>query len=76
LGVILCPWYNFEHRHSGLSFGKEILDKRKQVYEQAREVHPERWSGDIRNWTLEDEVWLNPERSETKIALSMNVQVS
>ena len=79
-------WYNYEHRHSGLNFltpnqrhagfGKEILDKRKQVYEQAREIHPERWSGDIRNWTLEDEVWLNPERSETKMALSMNVQVS
>ena len=32
------------------------------VAEQAKAAHPERWSGDIRDWTLDDEVWLNPER--------------
>lgn len=65
-------WYNQEHRHSGLNFltpnqrhdgfTDRILEQRKQVYEQAKSLHPERWSRDIRNWTLEDEVWLNPER--------------
>lgn len=24
--------------------------------------HPERWTKDIRNWSLEDKVFLNPER--------------
>jgi hypothetical protein len=31
-------------------------------YEQAKSFHPERWSREIRNWTLDEEVWLNPER--------------
>lgn len=66
-------WYNQEHRHSGLNFltpnqrheglSDRIFEKRKQVYEQAKALHPERWSGDTRDWTLEDEVWLNPERT-------------
>ena len=28
----------------------------------ARRRLPQRWSGEIRNWTLSDVVWLNPER--------------
>jgi len=30
-------------------------------------AHPEHWSGEIRNWNSDDEVWLNPERSKTEI---------
>ncbi|MCO1602098.1 hypothetical protein [Desulfosporosinus nitroreducens] len=30
-------------------------------------AHPERWSREIRNWTLDNEVWLNPERTQTEI---------
>lgn len=69
-------WYNSEHRHSGLNFvtpnqrhtgmAAEILEKRRQTYEAARAAHPERWSREMRNWTLEDEVWLNPERDGTE----------
>lgn len=69
-------WYNHEHRHSGLYFltpyqrhtglDQEILEKRREVYEQAKTAHPERWSGEIRDWTLDDEVWLNPERVKTE----------
>lgn len=65
-------WYNTEHRHSGLNFltpnqrhtGKDkiILENRHKLYEQARAAHPERWSKGTRNWTLPDEVWLNPEK--------------
>lgn len=65
-------WYNHEHRHSGLNFltpyqrhtgmDKMILEKRQQLYEKAKAAHPERWSGKTRNWTLDDKVWLNPER--------------
>ena len=67
-------WYNDEHRHSGLNFltpnqrhngyADSILEQRKQVYEKAKAIHPERWSKETRNWTLDNEVWLNPERSK------------
>lgn len=63
-------WYNFEHHHSALKFitpvqrhsGQEkgILDQRRQVYEMAKKQHPERWSGNTRNWEATGEVWLNP----------------
>ena len=65
-------WYNNVHRHSGLKFvtpqerhaglAGKILENREKVYREARERHPERWSGDTRNWTLEDHVWLNREK--------------
>jgi len=63
-------WYNIEHRHSSIQYvtpsqrheGKdgEILEKRKRVYEAAKEKKPERWSGNIRDWNPVAEVWLNP----------------
>ena len=66
-------WYNNDHRHSGINFltplqrhsgmGQRILEHRRMVYEAAKEKHPERWSASTRDWTLEDEVWLNPEKS-------------
>ncbi|AOT70566.1 integrase core domain-containing protein [Geosporobacter ferrireducens] len=66
-------WYNQEHRHSGLNFltpnqrhnglAEQILEQRKKVYEEAKSKHPERWSREIRNWDLDEEVWLNPEKS-------------
>ncbi|MCT1402841.1 hypothetical protein M4D81_27995 [Paenibacillus sp. p3-SID867] len=31
-------------------------------YEQARQNNPSRWSGKTRNWSLEDQVYLNPEK--------------
>lgn len=67
-------WYNREHRHSGLNFltpeqrhtgkDKEIFENRRKVYEAAKAAHPERWSGNTRDWSLDDIVWLNPERSQ------------
>lgn len=65
-------WYNQEHKHSGLKFvtpvqrhtGQDaaILARREEVYRAARKRHPQRWSQDVRNWKLENQVWLNPER--------------
>lgn len=62
-------WYNNEHLHSSIRFvapvdrhtGKDrlILSKRQQVYQQAKEQHPERWSGKTRNWAPVEEVALN-----------------
>jgi transposase InsO family protein len=66
-------WYNNVHKHSGLKFvtpserhgGKadEILAKRRQVYATAREQVPRRWTRGLRDWDLDAEVWLNPERT-------------
>jgi transposase InsO family protein len=63
-------WYNGEHRHSGLNFitpnerhdglGEGIMDRRKAVYEKAKEARPNRWSKNIRQMNLPEAVWLNP----------------
>jgi transposase InsO family protein len=63
-------WYNHEHHHSGIKYvtpaqrhqgeDKAILEQRKQVYEKAKKQHPERWSGETRNWEHEAKVKLNP----------------
>ena len=72
-------WYRYEHHHSGIKFltpaqlhngeDETILSKRKAVYESAKATHPERWNGrNIRNWNLDEVVYLNPEKemNETK----------
>jgi len=66
-------WYNGSHLHSSISFvtpedrhsGRDtlLLERRRQVYEQARRGHPERWSGATRNWEHVEKVRLNPERT-------------
>ena len=69
-------WYNHEHKHSGLKFvtpaqrhagqAAAILADREQLYAAAKSSYPRRWSGQTRNWKLQDEVWLNPERSQAE----------
>lgn len=70
-------WYNTEHRHSGIQYvtpaqrhngeDREILAKRKEVYNQAKERRPERWSKEARDWSFSEEEWLNPKQEkETK----------
>ncbi len=65
-------WYNNEHRHSAIRFvtpaqrhdGSDlaILEQRKAVYERARRRHPERWTGECRDWSPIEIVELNPAR--------------
>ena len=67
-------WYNEEHRHSAICYvtpgqrhrGEDaaILADRKRLYEAAKQAHPERWSGETRDWTPINEVWLNPPRDQ------------
>lgn len=69
-------WYNQEHKHSGLKFvtpaqrhtgqAATILADRERLYAAAKSSNPRRWSGRTRNWELQDEVWLNPERSQAE----------
>jgi hypothetical protein len=66
-------WYNSEHRHSALNFvtpeqchnaqAEGVMQRCIEVYEAARARSPQRWSGAIRDWSLPDSVWLNPERT-------------
>jgi transposase InsO family protein len=63
-------WYNDDHRHSGIQFvtpsqrhsgaEREILSNREEVYRQAREENPCRWSGATRDWKPIETVVLNP----------------
>ena len=63
-------WYNTEHLHSGIRFvtpesrhfgdDTEILRKRTLVYEKAKLDNPLRWSRQTRNWSVIEEVRLNP----------------
>ncbi len=67
-------WYNLTHLHSGINFltpyqrhyklDNEIMKKRIETYEKAKAKHPERWSKNIRNWSLPEYVSLNPVREE------------
>ena len=71
-GASFVNWYNNDHRHSGICYvspaqrhagqDHEILAKRRDLYERAREAMPQRWSGATRNWTAMGPVTLNPER--------------
>lgn len=61
-------WYNNEHLHSGIHFvtpedrhtGRDIdiLKKRHLVYQMAKSNHPERWSGNTRDWNPISKVYL------------------
>jgi hypothetical protein len=65
-------WYNNAHRHSSIKFVTlnqrhdgldiEILAKRKELYQQKRNEHPERWLKSERNWRRIGAVELNPEQ--------------
>jgi putative transposase len=76
--VKFVDWYNNIHQHSGINFvtptarhegkDREILEKRKQVYEHARQKNPNRWSGKTRNWDRVDEVYLNMKRTSRQAA--------
>lgn len=62
--------YNCVHLHSAINFVTpeqchkgihiEILKKRKEVYELAKQKHPERWSRSTRDWSARQSVALNP----------------
>jgi putative transposase len=72
--VNFVHWYNFEHLHSGINFVTpdqchtgvyiDVLKNRKEVYELAKQKHPERWSRDTRDWSAHESVALNPMKDE------------
>jgi putative transposase len=84
--VRFVQWYNHEHRHSGIRYvtpaqrhaGQDhrLLSVRHAVYQDARERHPRRWSGQTRNWTPVTAVTLNPERDAIVQAATSPIQLS
>ena len=68
-----ADWYNNEHRHSAIRFvtpaqrhageDNEVLRRREAVYKAAKANHPERWSGETRNWNPVRVVHLNPAKT-------------
>lgn len=73
-----------KHLHSRINFippyqrhydlGENIMEKRIETYEKAREKHPERWTNGIRDWSLPNYVTLNPidEKEFNKYILERN----
>lgn len=67
-------WYNQQHRHSRLKYvtpderhrgvASILLENRMHLYAAARARNPTRWSRGLRNWKLNDVVYLNPEREQ------------
>ena len=65
-------WYNHDHRHSGIRYvspqqrhagdDQAILAARHELYAQAKQRNPARWSGNTRDWSHIGAVTLNPER--------------
>ena len=76
-------WYNVDHRHSGIRYvspqqrhagdDKAILAARHELYLQARQAHPARWSGNTRDWSHVGAVTLNPER-DTVVSVAASAQ--
>lgn len=71
-------WYNEEHRHSGLNWvtpmarhtgeDLDLLRRREETYRRARQRHPQRWSGDIRDCSPAPAVTLNPKKKNNEAA--------
>lgn len=77
-------WYNHEHRHSAIRFvtpaqrhagdDRVLLAARTQVYQAARQRHPDRWRGRaVRNWQPVGAVWLNPDNVEPASARTLPI---
>lgn len=76
-------WYNAEHLHSSIRFvtpddrhysrENKILAERHQVYEEARNRMPHRWSRSTRNWEPVKIVRLNPNKSSNNDTLMLQV---
>jgi transposase InsO family protein len=68
-------WYNTEHLHSAIGFvtpadrhtgrDKDVLEKRRRIYEAARRRNPERWAKNTRKWEHVEVVRLNPEQGKS-----------
>ena len=78
-------WYNVDHRHSGIRYvspqqrhsgaDQAILAARHDLYTQAKQRNPARWSGNTRGWSYIGAVTLNPER-DAVVAPAVSAQLT
>jgi putative transposase len=77
------PWYNTEHRHSGIAFltpemvhygqAREVLVQRQRVLDAAYAAHPERYvKGPPRVATLPAAVWINPPEDKSRREITLH----
>jgi hypothetical protein len=76
-------WYNVDHRHSGIRYvspqqlhaglDQAIMAARHDLYIQAKQRNPARWSRNTRDWSHIAVVTLNPER-DAVVNSAANVQ--
>lgn len=69
--------YNTEFLHSGIKFvtpyqrhngfDVKLLEKRNEVYKRTKALKPERWSKNTRDWSLINQVALNPIKESEKV---------
>ena len=69
-------WHTYEHQHSAINFVTpeqrhtgahiDVLKKRHEVYQLAKQKHPERWSKSTRNWSPHESVALNPMKEKLR----------
>ena len=81
--ITLEDWYNNKHLHSEITYvtpasrhfgtDKEILKKRKVVYQNDKDAKPNRWKKKERSWNYIEEVGLNYWKNEEKNAIVSNV---
>ena len=75
-------YYNYYHRHSSLKFVTphdvhegnhlEVLSKRAELYEKARELSPGRWvNSKVRDWTPPGGTWTTPPRDRSVVSQSL-----
>jgi len=79
-------WYNTEHLHSEIRYvtplsrhiglDREILNRRVQIYQEAKTRNPIRWSGEIRNWSRISEVILNPGKEKKANSEVLRIQAA
>jgi putative transposase len=79
-------WYNNVHRHGGIGYvtpaqrhagdDRALLAARHELYQQAWQSNPRRWSGPTRDWTPVAAVTLNPERDTIVRAALSSTQLS
>ena len=89
-GLSLCrelfPWYNTEHRHSGIGMltpemvhygmADVFLENRRRVLASAYEAHPERFvTGPSTPRQLPEAVWINPPKGGSAVQNQMVPQV-
>jgi transposase InsO family protein len=76
------PWYNTEHRHSGIAYltpamvhygqAEQVLRTRCEVLERAYAAHPERFpNGPPQPAALPEAVWINPPANRARVELGL-----